>query len=60
MPPIPGATQDLVKRVTAVGGQIVVVAYGDGQAQAEPWLAVVDREHTSTGPATVPQGYCGC
>jgi signal peptidase I len=58
-PPIPGETQDFVKRVIAVGGQTFSmqngVVYVNGQAQPEPWLPASYRVGTFA-PVTVPPG----
>lgn len=60
-PPIPGVTQDFVKRVIAVGGETVQmqdgVVYVDGQVQPEPYLPPSYRDHyNSPQPFTVPAG----
>jgi signal peptidase I len=59
-PPIPGETQDFVKRVIAVGGQTFQmedgVVYVDGKVQPEPYLPPAWRGDANFGPVTVPPG----
>ena len=61
LPPLPGATQDFVKRVIAVGGDTVDmrngIVYVDGVRQPEPWLPPAYRDNdTLPQPVTVPRG----
>jgi signal peptidase I len=60
LPPIPGQTQDFVKRVIAVGGQTFQmqngVVYVNGKVQPEPYLPASWRGNASFGPVTVPLG----
>ena len=61
LPPIPGDTQDFVKRVIAVAGDTVDmrngIVYINGVRQPEPWLPASYRDHyTMAQPLTVPTG----
>ncbi|EQD50725.1 signal peptidase I, partial [mine drainage metagenome] len=63
LPPIPGETQDFVKRVIATGGQTVSMqsgqVYVNGHRMPQPYLVhngVSTKDHWTMAPIRVPKG----